>query len=268
MASGLWEHPDWARQKALQEKKDDGDDDENTGIEYTDLDIINDWVVKLTFEKVINNQIESFTGSGFFLNVPNINDKYVILTTAYNLISNGIRTLKLKVIYNNPFQVDSVHPDKVIFADDKKPAIIELPVDNTNNSDDVYICKAYHSETGLPLHDYAVICIPRTSKGQQRGFGFSLKLAHKKSFKGNVHISGFMGKIPKTLRPFTSSAFNMTYHDHHVGYHALTEVGMGGSPVWIEYKGYPTVVAIQLRPTRANRVNPCLLIIAHTATIG
>ena len=258
MADGLWEHPDWARQKGLQ--KNDDDDDENTGLEYTDLDIINDWVVKLTFEKVINNQVEIFTGSGFFLNVPHIHDKYVILTTAHNLISNGTRTLNLKVIYNNPFQVDPANPDKVIFADDKKPAIIELPVDNTNNSDNVHICEAYHSDTGLPVHNYAVICIPRTSKGQQpeRGFGFSLKLAHKKSFKGNVYISGFMGKMMKTLRPFTSSASDMTYHEHHLGYHATAEAGMSGSPVWIEYKGYPTVVAIQLRPTStAGRVNLC-----------
>jgi len=237
----LWEHPDWARQKSPQEKDDD---DEGPNLEYIDLDAINDWVVKLTFEKVINNQTEFFTGSGFFLNLPNIINKHVVLTAAHNLISNGIRTLNLKVTYNNPFQIDPDNPDKVIFADDKKPAIIEIPVDNTDDSDNVHICKAYYLETGFPSVDYAVICIPRASEGP-RGFGFSLKLVHRKSFKGDVHVSGFKGTMMKALRPFTFSSSSMTYHEYYVGYQAKTEAGMSGSPVWVEYKGYPTVVALQ-----------------------
>jgi V8-like Glu-specific endopeptidase len=28
-------------------------------------------------------------------------------------------------------------------------------------------------------------------------------------------------------------------------YQAETEAGMSGSPVWVEYKGFPTVVAVQ-----------------------
>jgi hypothetical protein len=234
----LWEHPDWARQDGLQENDDD-DDDRGPSLNYLDMDIINDWVVKLTFEKVINNRTEYLTGSGFFLNLPNIN-RNVILTAAHNLISNGIRTLNLKLIYNNPFKMDPNNSDKVIFADDKKPAIIEIPVDNTDQSDDVHICRVL----GTRWH-YAVICIPRTSEGP-RGFGFSLKLAHKKSFNENFHVSGFKGTMMKTLRPFTCSASNMTYQEQYsIIYQSKTEAGMSGSPVWVEYKGYPTVVAVQ-----------------------
>lgn len=229
MDNELWEHPDWARQDGLQEN--DSDDDDLGSLNYLDLDVINDWVVKLTFEKFINNQTECLTGSGFFLNLPNIN-RHVVLTAAHNLISNGMRTLNLKIIYNNQFQIDPDNSDKVIFANDKPP-IIEIPVDNSDQSDNVHICRAY-----------AVISIPRTSE-DPRGFGFSLKLAHKKSFNGIVHVSGFKGTMMKTLRPFTCSASNMTYQEHRIKYQAETEAGMSGSPVWVEYKGYPTVVAVQ-----------------------
>ena len=238
MDNELWAHPDWARQDGLQENNDD-DNDQGTGLNYLDMDVINDWVVKLTFEKVINSRIECLTGSGFFLNLPNIN-QYVVLTAAHNLISNGIRTQNLKVIYNNPFQINPTN-DKVIFADDKKPAIIEIPVDNTDQSDNIHICTNYHLGT---LWDYAVICLPRTSK-DPRGFGFSLKFAHKNSFNGNVHVSGFKGTMMKTLRPSTCSASNMCFGNHVIGYQAKTEAGMSGSPVWVEYKGYPTVIGVQ-----------------------
>lgn len=239
MDNELWEHPDWARQDGLQENDDD--QLEGASLNYLDMDVINDWVVKLTFEKVINNRTECLTGSGFFLNLPNIN-QHVVLTAAHNLISNGIRTLNLKVVYNNPFQIDPNNPDEVIFADDK-PAIIEIPVDNTDQSDNVHICSAHY--LGTRWH-CAVIRIPRPSEGQ-RGFGFSLKLAHKKFFIGNVHwhVSGFKGTMMKTLRPFTSSASNMAYQEQYIRYQAKTEAGMSGSPVWVEYKGYPTVVAVQ-----------------------
>jgi V8-like Glu-specific endopeptidase len=236
MDNELWVHPGWARQDGLQEEDND-DNDEGPSL---DMDVINDWVVKLTFEKIINNRIECLTGSGFFLNLPNIN-QHVILTAAHNLSSNGIRTLNLKVIYNNPFQIDPNNPDKVIFADEKKPAIIEISVDNTDQSDNIHICRNYYLGT---LWNYAVICIPRTSE-DPRGFGFSLKFAAKKFLNGNVLVSGFRGTTMKTLRPFTCSASNMTYQKQCFGYQAKTEVGMSGSPVWVEYKGYPTVIAVQ-----------------------
>ena len=47
----------------------------------------------------------------------------------------------------------------------------------------------------------------------------------------------------KILGPFTCSASNMTYKEQ--CFEAKTEVGMSGSPMWIEYKGYPTIVAVQ-----------------------
>ena len=237
MADGFWEHPDWAQETV---------DNDGPSLEYIDLDTINNWVVKLTFKRL--GEAEPLSGSGFFLNLPDIQDKHVILTAAHNLVSNQQRSLDLKVLYNNPFDIDPDNPGKVKFADNKHEAIIEVPVDNTEGSHNVYICQGYKGE-GDPSVDYGVITIPRTSPNGPRGFGFSLPLAYRKSFKGNVHVSGFRTdkSIPpiKTLRPTTSSSFDMIYHNNHVEYQAITLKGMGGSPVWVEYQKYLAVVAIQ-----------------------
>jgi len=224
MTNDLWEHPDWANQKARQGEEDE----EGPGLEYVDLDIINDWVVKLTFDKLVGNEIQNFTGNGFFLNVP----------------------LNLKVLYNNPFEID---PDsnQVRFLDSSDTkAIIERTVENTEAN--VHVSETYKG-AGMASADYGVICIPRTFKGQ-RGFGFNIKLANRKTFKGNVHVSGFKNGMMKSLRPLTSSSSNMIYHDNYVEYHAKTEQGISGSPVWVEFKGYPTVVAIH--NNGSNPANP------------
>lgn len=223
--------------------QDDGDEDEGPGLEYIDLDSINDWVVKFTFSQMVNNKNERYTGNGFFLDVPDIQDKYVILTAAHNLILEGKRTFNLKIFYNNPFEIDPDHPNKVMFRDDKKPAIIEHPIDNTEDNRDIYVCKAY--PMGGPAADYGVVCIPHTSNDQPRGFGFSMKLAYKKSFNGDVYVSVFRGNMMKSLRPVTSSSSGLKYHENYVEYQATTEKGISGSPVWVGYKGYPAVIAVQ-----------------------
>ncbi|KIM49758.1 hypothetical protein M413DRAFT_6655 [Hebeloma cylindrosporum] len=253
MADGLWEHPDW-------EHKVDNDGD-GPSLEYVDIDSINDWVVKLTFKRF--GEAEPLSGSGFFLNLPDIQDKHVILTAAHNLISNQKRSADLKVIYNNPFEVDPDNPKTIKFADDKHGAIIEIPVDNTEGSRNVHICERYNGGGDSSL-DYGVITIPRTSANAPRGFGFSLALAHRTAFKGNVHVSGFRtdkatSPIKKTLRPATSLAVDMTYHNNHVEYQATTERGMGGSPVWVEYQKYLAVVAIHNRGYRGTLLTVDLL---------
>jgi len=72
------------------------------------------------------------------LNLPNIQDEH-ILTAAHSLISNQRRSLDLKVVYNNPFEIDPDNPEKIKFVDDKHGAIIEVPVDNAEGSRNVHI---------------------------------------------------------------------------------------------------------------------------------
>lgn len=239
MADSLWEHPDWAQQK-------DGDNDDGRGLEYTDLDAINNWVVQFRFNRV--NDPEDYCGNGSFLNVPSFPDKHIIITCAHNLIHGGKRSINLEIHYNNPFEIDPADPTKVIFTDPKRPAIIVVPIEN--NQDNVYICKDYTGAgTGDPAVDYGVIVIPRTSIQTPHGFGFSLKLAFRNSFKGNVHVSGFRKSpkgVMKPLRPLTSSGVGMSYHNgKSIEYRARTESGISGSPVWVQYNKFIAVVGIQ-----------------------
>ena len=136
---------------------------------------------------------ECLTASGFFLNLPNI-IQHVNLTAAHNLISNGIRTFNLKVYYKN---IDPNHPGKVIFM---KPAIIEISVDNTDQSDNIQSSAEIRDYYMGTLWNYAVICFPRTS-GDTRDFGFSLKFAPKKIFNGTFLLA-VSGNGDEDSRPF------------------------------------------------------------------
>lgn len=247
MGEGFWEHPDWARQNNAND-----DDDENTGLEFEEIDTVNDWVVKLTFNRV--GEAKGLSGNGFFLNLPGVEDRHIILTAAHNLMKDRERSFNLRVIYNNPYEVDPSDPTKVIFAYPAKPgsnpAFIDIEVENT--APNTYICEGYASGSKDPSADYGVICIPRTSPNGPKGFGFSLNLAFKTVFKGTVHVSGFRAprgdastEPPKTIRPVTSSGSKMIYHKDHVEYWANTEPGISGSPVWVEYNRFIAAVAIQ-----------------------
>jgi hypothetical protein len=247
MVDALWEHPDWAQQK-----NNNANDDK--GLEYLDLSVIKDWVVKLEFDRTIDGKSRTFSGNGFFLDMPDLPDKHIILTAAHNLVYNGgQRSSKLKVSYNNPYEVVPGKPPVVKYADEtvvkcedgteKAPGpIIERTVEN--NKDNVYVCEAYDSEKVDPPSDYGAICIPRTSTKSPRGFGFSLQLAYRNSFEGNVHVSGFRVSN-KTFHPLTSSAIGMTYQTNYVEYRATTEQGISGSPVWVEYNKFIAAAAIQ-----------------------
>lgn len=243
MGEGFWEHPDWARKN----NADDNDNDETVGLEYQELDTVNDWVVKLTFNRV--GESKELSGNGFFLNLPGVEDRHIILTAAHNLMKNKERSYNLKAIYNNPYEVDPSDPSKVIFTYPTNSPFIITSVENTTPN--TYICQGYANGSTNPADDYGIICIQRTSPKGPKGFGFSLNLAFKKVFKGTVHVSGFRAPAddvpepPKTIRPVTSSGSNMVYHHNYIEYWAKTEPGISGSPVWVEYNKFIAVVGIQ-----------------------
>lgn len=243
MGEGFWEHPDWARQDSAE----DNDDDEIIGLEYEELDAVNDWVVKLTFNRV--GESKGLSGNGFFLNIPGVEDRHIILTAAHNLMKNGDHSFNLKAIYNNPYEVDPSDPSKVIFTYPTNSPFIEVSVENT--SPHTYVCEGYAQGSTNPADDYGIICIPRTPGVGPKGFGFSLNLAFRKVFKGTIHVSGFRAprgdasEPPKTIRPVTSSGSNMAYHNDHIEYWAKTEPGISGSPVWVEYNRFIAAVGIQ-----------------------
>ena len=207
-----WHHPDWSREV---------DAVEDAGLDFADLDVVSDWVVKLAFFQGKDKKL----GSGFFLNLPDVKDKHIILTAAHNLSTpDGTRMTDVIVIYNNP-DVTSC----------------------TVSPKDIYVGKNY-KVAGSPEVDYGVICIPKSSSDDHRGFGFSMKLAYAEDFKGNVYVSGSQDKTPDASRA-TSTGRCIACYPTWVEYEATTQQGLSGSAVWIEYKGIQTAVAIQYEPS-------------------
>lgn len=215
-----WEHRDYL--------DIDDDDDDEPGLEYADMDIIKKWVVKLAFKK--DNEPEDSEGTGFLFSVPGMPQYHTILTAAHNLISGAThaRTTDLRVIFSDP----SVQPVAV-----------------KNNEDNVYICEDY--KEGESNVDYGAIRIQSVFQ-DTRGFGFSMTLAYKSYFKGNVYVSGCKLKSDTKSQkddkpiciPKTSAGYCITCYPEVVQYSAKTVQGISGSPVWIEHKGSQFVVAI------------------------
>lgn len=97
------------------------------------------------------------------------------------------------------------------------------------------------------VNDYGVILLPRTGNKPRPGFGFSLKLAFINDLEGDVRVTGYRDVTP-ACRPITSSGSSTCTLDQ-ILYRASTEQGMSGSPVWVSYSGFETVVAIQYAQT-------------------
>ncbi|KAF8340101.1 hypothetical protein F5887DRAFT_1191767 [Amanita rubescens] len=203
-----WEHPDWRREVDVVE---------DAGLDFADFDVIRNWVVKLAFFQGKNKNY----GSGFFLNLPDVKDKHVILTAAHNLSTpDGTRMTDVVVIYNNPDVTTCTVAPK-----------------------DIYVGKNY-KVAGSPEEDYGVICIPKSSSSDQRGFGFSMKLAYAKYFEGNVYISGFQFDTPDGCPATSTDPKGCVCHPTWVEYDATTQKGISGSVVWIEYSKTQMAVAI------------------------
>ncbi|KAH7907763.1 hypothetical protein BJ138DRAFT_441680 [Hygrophoropsis aurantiaca] len=173
-------------------------------------------------------------GSGFFLNIPDLQDFELILTAGHNFIGpNGSETTNLKVSLTSGGQL--------------------LPL----SVHDFWVCKAFREER-KDVHDHAAILVKRISKaGSARGFGFSTKLGEKmdkyqNTHSGEVYVTGYRAQVPYT--PTTSSGpFQYCFGDRHerMEYRVKTEQGISGSAVWFGYDGYPTAVAIHTNgPTR------------------
>lgn len=209
-SDGEWVHPDWRREVDAVEK---------AGLDFADFDVIRNWVVKLSFVQGKNKK----SGSGFFINLPDVEKKHIILTAAHNLIApDGTRMTDVVVTYNNP--------DGRIKKDPVPP-------------EDIYVGKNYVE--GNPEVDYGVICIPKSSSNDHRGFGFSMKLAFAERFEGNVYVSGFQFGTIDGFPVTSTDPGGCECQPTWVEYEATTQKGISGSVVWIEYRKTQMAVAIQ-----------------------
>lgn len=126
----------------------------------------------------------------------------------------------------------------------------------TKPDEEFYISESYKkvpNDTN-PVDDYGCILLPREkdSSGKEKardGFGFSLPLAFT-DLKGSG-LSAFVGGYPGILNMGNNAEFRYAFGEFgtvDVGqlfYHATTEQGQSGGPVWVVYKGYETVIGIQ-----------------------
>ncbi|KAI1371258.1 hypothetical protein F4677DRAFT_457232 [Hypoxylon crocopeplum] len=195
-----------------------------------------DWVVKLTFEKLGNEK----HGNGFYVNVPNATFD-VILTAGHNLVDKEKHYCSNIRIVNDPHE--------------KKDITVTL--------DMIRVCQRYFDEPEElnAIYDYGAILLKRDRQKRIRGFGFNLILGLAPLPGGvlgyteyeqkdllrdrKVYVSGYTPEdSPSDGPPRKSEGGCIGASLHQLRYRADTKQGMSGGPVWIGYRGVETVVAI------------------------
>lgn len=170
------------------------------------------------------------------MNFPGTKDD-VILTAGHNLISeSGRRATDLTILGDSPISI---------------------------GADGFKISTSYEKEPNgkQAVNDYGIILVPRVNSQVRSGFGYSLKLGIDEDLNRTVHVTGYKGKVTKAgnkvgstssdkdkkqnMNKPVDSTGQATSDGEQLVYGARTEQGMSGSPVWVAYNGYPTVVGIQ-----------------------
>ncbi|KAI0114644.1 hypothetical protein F4776DRAFT_673916 [Hypoxylon sp. NC0597] len=194
-----------------------------------------DWVVKLTFEKLGKKH-----GNGFYVNVPNATFD-VVLTAGHNLVEKEEQYCSNIRILNDPFKKNDI----------------------TVTPEMIRVCQRYFEDPDElnAIYDYGVILLKRDKKDRVRGFGFNLMLGiaplpgvntdstedEEKDllYDRDVYVSGYTpGDSPYDDPPRRSEGKCIRTNSHQLQYKADAMQGMSGGPVWIGFRGVETVVAV------------------------
>ena len=171
-------------------------------------------------------------GSGFLVNIPGAK-KDIVFTAGHNLIDKDGNYVKA---------VD-------VIIDGKLATRIKTL------GEDFHISESYKKTPNdtNPVDDYGCLLIERTKvNGREiprEGFGFSVPLAFA-DLRG-MGLKAFVGGYPGELNMGGNVEFRYALGDFgqtapgQLFYHASTEKGQSGGPVWVLYKGYETVIGIQ-----------------------
>ncbi|KAF8437010.1 hypothetical protein BGX38DRAFT_1274230 [Terfezia claveryi] len=173
----------------------------------------------------------SAIGSGFFVNIPGAK-KDIVFTAGHNLLNK-----------------DGIYVKAVDVIIDGKPAARVKTL-----GEDFHISESYKrtpNDTN-PIDDYGCLLIERAKINDRdvprEGFGFSIPLAFA-DLRG-MGLKAFVGGYPGELNIGDNVEFRYALGDFgqtdpgQLFYHASTEKGQSGGPVWVLYKGYETVVGI------------------------
>ncbi|KAF8434470.1 hypothetical protein BGX38DRAFT_161830 [Terfezia claveryi] len=193
------------------------------------------------------SQQEPFIGSGFFVNIPGT-ERDILFTAGHNLINEHGALVHSVDVYVDGELISTVR----VHGDDYH--ISESYIKTPNNTN--------------PINDYGCILIKKreVTPKLREGFGFSLALADRDL--RTMGLSAFVGGYPAGLNSPSTTEFRYAMGSfgkvdaNQLHYHATTEKGQSGGPVWVLYKGYETVIGIhnhdQRSPgsgNRATRIN-------------
>lgn len=154
------------------------------------------------------------------MNIPGVKKNF-ILTAGHNLISEEPHTdLKIQLFGSEEY--------------------INIP------NEDIRVNSVY-AATPKEIsaeHDYGVILLPKDIK-PPGDFGFSLPLGVANRLDCELSVTGYPATNNAGIVTSSGRAVNPIIRKNQLEYIIETEAGLSGSPVWVGYKGHPTVVAIQ-----------------------
>ena len=182
-----------------------------------DSSVVKNWVVQLVFK---NGNGSPGKGNGFLVNIPGAKSD-VILTSAHNLITVGVKTKDMRVYVGTS---------------------TKLEVEDTAYR----ISKAYELDESRAEDNFGAILFPLgtfSKLGKGAGFGYSLRLAEE-SLGGRMYVTGYRANSMLGTPDQTTGQFR-TCKVKQVEYDADMKEGTSGSVVWTEYQGGPMAVAIQ-----------------------
>jgi V8-like Glu-specific endopeptidase len=157
------------------------------------------------------------------LNVPDT-DQCVILTAGHNLISNDRRrTRSLRI-------------------ETGEGGYLEIRKEN------VHICKGYEAAPDENNHedDWGLILVPKDHRLAPFGFGFSLLFATGGTWWSESEMSLTIGGYPNSSSKLhICTGKGQKTSESLLEYSITTKDGLSGSPVFLAYEGFETVVGIQ-----------------------
>jgi len=237
--------------QAVPDKPVRGGSDQARTVSNTDTDTDTDkWnrvAVRLDLNIVTNGELQLEYGTGFFLNVPGATQD-VIVTAGHNLIKPA------KDAQSQPELTSNI--DVQITSEEGKI------ITETVTPDRYHICTKYKeqlSATADPADDYGVILLDRPIVSgvpkPRDAFGYNIVLAAMdlSTPEPGTVLAGQVGGYPgnkqgaPTDRPkfsFAPAGFGK-HADRQLDYHAGTDQGMSGGPVWVRFLGDDIAVGIQ-----------------------
>ncbi|KAF8418780.1 hypothetical protein BGX38DRAFT_1310538 [Terfezia claveryi] len=204
-------------------------------------------IVRLDLNIITNGQLQIGYGTGFFLNVPGAAQD-VIVTAGHHLIRPA-KDAQSQPELTSRIDVQITNEEGNILTETVTPVRY-------------HICTKYKkqpSQTADSADDYGVILLDRPIVGgvqtPRKAFGYNIILAAMdlSTSEPGTMLAGQVGGYPgnkqdvPTDHPkssFVPAGFGK-HGERQLCYHANTDLGMSGGPVWVKFLGDDIAVGIQ-----------------------